>query len=1285
MAKDEFIVEDTTKKKSSKKAKENTEEVKTDTIEATPEVVEKPKKTRKKVLKNEEEKPQEEEVVIETEPKVEEAAETPEVKEEEKETETPVENTASPVILPKPETPEKIPNNIEKYINKQNKKRKSVERKRRKKEANLELKRYNPDPSYGLSDDYVQKRKSDGLYNQTKVGSTKSIKKIVFSNLITFFNILTFAIAGILISVQAFTDLFFVVIVSANIIIGIIQEIKAKNVIDKLSLEQAPTAFVVRNGTQSEIAVNDVVLDDIIVLKSGKQVPADSILLDGNVEVNESLLTGESDAILKKPGDTLYSGSFIVSGSCKARVDKVGNDNYISRLSGEAKLYKKPKSDLLRSLKIIIIVMAIIIIPIGVTLFWMQYFQNGVDYVTSIRKSAGAMVGMIPSGLMLLSSVALAVGVIRLSQNRVMVQELYCIEMLARVNVLCLDKTGTITDGTMSVRDVIEYGSVPGITNKVAINGMLNALKEDNLTQKALEEKFGSNRKIKYHSLIHFSSQRKFNAVSFERYGTFIMGAPEFVLKDDFTQYAKTVNDYSKQGYRVLALAHKEGFIEDGNLPYGDITLLALILIEDNIRPDAIETINYFKESGVEVKVISGDNPLTVAKISERAGIPNAQECVSLDGMPDEDVVRAATRYTVFGRVSPEQKRILVKALKSAGKTVAMTGDGVNDILALREADCSIAMASGSDAARNASHLVLLDSNFSSMPKVVAEGRRVINNVARVACLFLTKTIFSFLLAIQALNSGGIYPLSTVQLSIIDFFVVGIPSFFLVLEPNNNEVDSRFLPNIIKGALPGAITILLCSVITFQLVDYLNYDFLTSSTIIIVVATNACLMVLFKVCRPFNKMRKIICGTAYTLFVLCIIFLPSLFEIRPIFRFMEYTSDSVEIKQLNTVPQTDVSEDYNYVLDGIVYDTKATPNYTTISASATNGYLTLNSGQGYQTIALDGVMYKISDPSLSVDLANNLYAGGYISEATKFTDNPDEIKLEVAPDGKVTIVSVKNGAVAHQPDYSVLPTIIYNTTGKNLIVNGNEAGGIYKWNVEEDGEIESVSLAPNPNDSGTLYVLINGDEYTYVGEDGQERHLTIDYPTYSFTKDNYIVVGGTKVLYASDNKQVNLSDLGVDSLDSLLKHEEEADSYEDELIRANNNYYQARRIGSSETSGYEPTNISIIVPHIETTVAGRLIINGEYTKYEAASIGGTSEINFNVTEDGYLTINDFKTDLKADYSIQIGGVVQRLSIPAILILLTLCLASGPIIKILAGAVPWLKRTVKNVQNVLSKF
>ncbi len=744
------------------------------------------------------------------------------------------------------------------------------------------IKRYDTDPEKGLPDEVVDRRILDNLVNVTKKGSTKSRKMIVISNIFTFFNILTISIAIWLMTIQAWTDLVFLVIVTANVVIGIYQELKAKKTIDNLSLLSAPSAVVIRNGQKKEIGVGDVVLDDLIVLNSGNQICADSVVVSGSIEVNESLLTGESNAIIKKTGDLLFSGSFVVSGSCNARVDKVGKDNYIEKLSDQAKKYQKPNSQLLKSLKMIIYVMAVLIIPIGLTLFCLQFLNSGIPYVTAVRKTAGAMVGMIPSGLWLLTSVALFVGVIKLSQRNVLVQELYCIEMLARINVLCLDKTGTITDGTMSVKDVIDFNSLYGLTTKNIISAMLNALNESNLTSVALEEKFGLNKRIKHLATIPFSSQRKFNAVTFDKIGTFALGAPEFVLKAHFERIKREVNKYASMGYRVLCLAHFNGMINGTSLPDSDPEVVSLILIEDNIRPDAINTINYFKESGVSVRVISGDNPITVSKISERAGIENADQYISLDGLSDAEVERAALKYTVFGRVSPSQKKLLVTTLKNAGKKVAMTGDGVNDILALREADCSIAIASGSEAARNVSHLVLLDSNFDSMPKVVAEGRRVINNVTGVASLFLTKTIFSLLLAIQAMMSGGAYPISTNQLIMIDLFAIGIPSFFLVLEPNNKEVDGNFLSNILKGALPGALTIMIISILIFSLSEGMSLDTITIQTIIGIAATHTCLMVLFKVCKPFNTLRRTLCICCYGAFLIITFLLPQFLEFRPV-------------------------------------------------------------------------------------------------------------------------------------------------------------------------------------------------------------------------------------------------------------------------------------------------------------------------------------------------------------------------------------------------------------------
>lgn len=1120
--------------------------------------------------------------------------------------------------------------------------------------ANID--RYEADPGFGLTDQAVSQRVEEGYVNVSKTGSTKSIKRIILTNIFTFFNLLTIAIAGWLISVKAFTDLFFIVIVTANVVIGIIQEIKAKNTIDKLSLMQAPTSYVMRNGERKEIGVNEVVLDDILILEQGKQIAADAIVVSGAIEVNESLLTGESDAIVKKPGDVLYSGSFVVSGNCKARVDKVGSDNYIEQLTGEAKLYKKPKSDLLRSLRLIIFVMALIIIPIGGLLFYMQYFQGGVDYITAVRKTAGAMIGMIPSGLFLLSSVALAVGVIRLAQNNVMVQELYCIEMLARVNVLCLDKTGTITDGTMSVKNVVEYNTRPDLSTKNIISAMLNALDEKNLTAIALEEKFGKNKRLRVKALIPFSSQRKLNAVQFEKFGTFIMGAPEFVMKKEYASIQNDVEKYAEQGYRVLLLAHNKGDIdpETQNLPEGSNTVIAMVLIEDNIRPDAIKTISYFRESGVEVKVISGDNPITVSKISERAGIENASEYISLDGLSDEEVVRAASKYTVFGRVSPNQKRLLIQTLKSENKTVAMTGDGVNDILALKEADCSIAVASGSEAARNVSHLVLLDSNFDSMPKVVAEGRRVINNVAAVACLFLTKTIFSLLLALQAINSGGVYPISTNQLIMIDLFVTGIPSTILILEPNNKEVDGRFLVNIFKGAIPGAIVILIASMIAFKLVDYLGLDFMTSSTIIVIVATHTCLMVLFKVCRPFNLLRKVLCTISYSLFLLIALFMPNFFEFRPILPFMEYHSDTLETKYITDIPSVSISEAWYYVLDDEVTDVRAHIDQETYqTGSAQIG------DEVFLTINGNVTNWKIPTKVLSVDKDNNIYATGTNTKILYTADENHSISFEYSKDGFVTIVRKDlntNKVEKIETNFNIIPQVAI-AEGK-LVFDGM---------IQEDlpthlRTINSVEINPNPD---SLELIINGELYTYTNHMGEKATYKIAAPSISINSSNEIVLGA---------KNTNLS-LSKD----FPQYESLSELIEKEKVTISGNEY---KIGDRETG------CLIAKPTIKTSKAGYYIINGKYTNYKAKQIGGDTATNLNFTEKdnkAYLTINGLQTDIEVNIAVQVGGMVQALSIQAILILVSLCLMASPLMKIINGIVPWVKSAFKFSQDLLNKF
>ena len=797
----------------------------------------------------------------------------------------------------------------------------------------VELKRKQADLSTGLDQQDVLAREAAHWNNINDKKGTRTVGGIIMSKIFTIFNLLCFGIAAWLISVGAFTKCFFIIIVTANIIIGIVQDLRAKAMIDKLSILSAPTVHVLRDGEEQEIEVKDIVVDDIMLLTNGKQICSDSVVIEGFIEVNESLLTGESDAIVKKPGDALYSGSFVVSGACKARVEKVGEENYIQKLTKQARKYEKPKSEIMRSLNLIIRIVGALIFILGPIYFLKCYGRNmGLSgawfgtsgYKEAVTTTAGAIIGMIPSGLFLLTSIALATSVVKLAHNKTLVQELYCIEMLARVNVLCLDKTGTITDGTMTVKGLIEYKNDTGYSSKQLISAILNAQKDDNLTSQALEAKFGLGKKLPVVNIVPFSSSRKYSITEFEKVGCIMLGAPEFILKKDFYKVEADVNRNAKMGYRVLLIA--KGAQIKGDEIIGKVDPLALILIEDTIRPDAYDTIKYFKENGVNVKVISGDNPVTVSKVSERAGIEGADKYISLDGLSDKDVIKAATKYNVFGRVSPTQKKLLVKTLKTEGNTVAMTGDGVNDILALKEADCSIAMASGSEAARNVSHLVLMDSNFASLPKVVSEGRRVINNIQRVSTLFLTKTIFSTLLLflVVCLPFMSTYPLDPGQLYMIDFLVVGIPSFFLALEVNRNRIQGSFIRNVLRTALPGALVIVAFALLAYWVCDldygwghqmieilkkkevlvdyitkyksffsYVNVETLSQdeliiktirTTIVVLSTTFTCFLVLFRVCKPFNYMRAILWTLASSVAFTLVCAIPWFFGILPFWK-----------------------------------------------------------------------------------------------------------------------------------------------------------------------------------------------------------------------------------------------------------------------------------------------------------------------------------------------------------------------------------------------------------------
>ncbi len=757
--------------------------------------------------------------------------------------------------------------------------------KRPKKDEVVEIERFHPTVKEGLTSEQVQKRIDSGLVNVTDTKNTKTYKAIIFGNIFTFFNILCLIVSIALLSVGAWADCFFMIIVIANTSIGIIQEVKAKKTIEKINLVSSPTALVIRDKVEQKIAVNEMVLDDIIIFQTGKQICADSIILDGSVEVNESLLTGESVAVKKGKGDVLYSGSFVVGGKCTARVDKIGNDTYTAKLAIQAKQYKKPKSELMGTLNLVIKIIGVIIIPLAYLVFKTNLANLDGDMVLTVRKTAGSVIGMIPSGMFLLTSMALAVGVIKLVKKRTLVQDLYSIEMLARTDVLCLDKTGTITDGTMKVNNVIQLKLDLKYTMEQLVGSMLTALDDNNQTSRALTTHFGYSKELVAKTVLPFNSTRKMSAVTFDNNETYAFGAPEYVLKTKNKDVDGLVKTYASKGFRVLLLVKCDSPIKDDKIS-NNREPIAIIVIEDHIREDAQETIQWFKDNNVAIKIISGDNPITVSEVSRRVGVENADKYISLEGLNQQQVIDAVDKYTVFGRVSPEQKCIIVKALKTKGHKVAMTGDGVNDILALKEADCSIAMASGSEATRLVSNLVLLDSNFSSMPSVVAEGRRVINNIQKSSSLFLMKTIYTMLLSIFCLIMHTEYPFSTRQVLLLEFLVIGIPSFFLALQPNKEKINGKFLVNLLSKSLPGALILFLNVMVCYFWTGKITGEISQYTTIASLTLTFIGLSVLLRLCKPFDIFRGCLFASMVTLCVLVLAIgdWESLFEYVPLIR-----------------------------------------------------------------------------------------------------------------------------------------------------------------------------------------------------------------------------------------------------------------------------------------------------------------------------------------------------------------------------------------------------------------
>ncbi len=737
-------------------------------------------------------------------------------------------------------------------------------------------------PETGLSSAQAQDRMDAGWGNLPIDPPGKTVGQIIKSNVFTYFNMLFFVLAAFVLVFGTWQNAMFLGVVFANIAIGIVQELRSKRTLDKLTLLTAPHGFVIRDGRQRKIPTSEMVRDDIVVFSAGSQIYADAVVVSGECSANEALITGEADEIKKTPGSELLSGSFVVSGECRARLTQVGADSYANRLTLEAKEAKPPQqSEMMRSLTRLVQVIGIAIIPLGVLMAVKEIVWLGRSVSDGVVATVASLIGMIPEGLYLLTSMALAAGVVRLAQKKTLVHDMGCIETLARVDVLCVDKTGTVTENKMTVEDVVplcpdrfEEGDI-----RLIMADYVGAMRADNDTMAALRRYFTGEVKQQAIKAVPFTSAKKFGGVSFHEDETYLLGAPDVLLGERYGKYAAQIDAYSAKGCRVLLLALYDGQPDDEALD-ADMLPISLILLSNKIRAEAPDTFKYFAEQGVAIKVISGDNAMAVSEVAKRAGIKGAESYVDARTLEtDEDIAAAVEKYTVFGRVTPDQKRRFVRALKAAGHTVAMTGDGVNDVLALKEADCSIAMASGSDAASQVSHIVLLESNFAAMPSVVAEGRRVINNIERSAALFLVKNIFSFSLAVISLIFTLPYPVTSAQMSLVSALTIGAPGFVLAMEPNTARIKGKFLPNVIYRALPGGLTdlILVLGVILFCMVFKVGENMM--STVCAIILNIVGLMVVHYTCKPYNLLRKAMMIGLTVAFVFCVLLLPQLFTL----------------------------------------------------------------------------------------------------------------------------------------------------------------------------------------------------------------------------------------------------------------------------------------------------------------------------------------------------------------------------------------------------------------------
>lgn len=703
----------------------------------------------------------------------------------------------------------------------------------------------------GLSKEEVKIRIKEGKVNYDTTTPSKSIKQIIFENTFTLFNFINVVLATSIILVESYKNLLFLGVVICNTLISVVQELRAKKIVDKLSIISSSRAKVIRDGFLKQIHINDIVLDDVIIYELGNQVVVDSIIMDGECEVNESFITGEAKTIYKKKGDTILSGSFIVSGDVKAKVIHVGLDNYTSIISRDAKKMKKQiNSEIMKSLNKIVKYISIFLVPIGVLLLLRQFSISGNTTSNAVTSVVAAVIGMIPEGLILLVSTVLAVSTLRLSKKNVLVQDLYCIETLARVDTLCLDKTGTITEGVMEVKDVLPLNKKKINDIDEVLEAISSNLNDNNPTFKALNDKYKNDSKIKVKKKIPFSSSRKYSGIVIDN-NAYIIGAPEIVLKN-YSNYKNKIEKLSRDN-RVLALV-KINYNKEIN--FNNSSEMALILIKDKVRKEAVNTLEYFKNNDVDIKIISGDSASTVKTIAKEVGI-DVIGCYDARKLNESsDINTIVKENNIFTRVRPEQKRMIIKALKENGHTVCMTGDGVNDVLALKEADCAVAMNSGSDAARNVSELVLLDSNFDAMPKIVEEGRRTINNVERSAALFLSKTIYASFLAIIFLFIKSPYPFIPIQMSIINSLTIGIPSFILALEPNHDRIKGHFLLNVVKNAFPASFTCIIAVPTLVIVSSILKLPFEQISTIAVFLVVYIGMLLIYKISKPLNKLRS---------------------------------------------------------------------------------------------------------------------------------------------------------------------------------------------------------------------------------------------------------------------------------------------------------------------------------------------------------------------------------------------------------------------------------------------